>query len=566
MCHDGLLVSHIGSCACSMHLHLHTYISVHKCICLQGVPFTLRDSGMVGRRYPPITPNFGSARARWRMAHDAKPWGIPASFFRAEEQKPITVDAEMRQLEVALSHDQWEAVPGRALLWARVVEILHANPALRSILVVPTEFDVPGLVSAYADGRARLTSPFCPADTALRADIRRLSRAELIDLVTAPTRGCVHFAEDVVRRALAFKEYPWLRNIPGSISALVQRHWKVGSRDSTMMEVLPPELLTLVLGSLEARSLLRASAASVSLRTLAHQEELWRLHCLRSLGLGASQLTPTQLEKLRALGARSFRKLYWQTQPLKPILSAVAPGARSLWSYAPLTPMPDSLRQLGAPDWVFVEFCEVDGTCEVETRRVSVLDACMRSLKRLKPESIDAGSTSANIDVSRFPECKLDFRNQPLRVASDNGQGNAERETPHWLEWRFLMQINGSVVPVWDTFAANGDEDSRYIGNSDKITFSTDIISDLVPEMKNGLLVTGIDFRFYKDGYDAGEPEPGDPEKVYGSGEAGFLNVFSDLQSALRACSDEVDDMIRSRRGENWLGGNLPNIGKTSAE
>ena len=52
-------------------------------------------------------------------------------------------DAEMAQLEESLSHDQWEAVPGRELLWARVVKKLHANPKLRSILVVPTEFDLP---------------------------------------------------------------------------------------------------------------------------------------------------------------------------------------------------------------------------------------------------------------------------------------------------------------------------------------------------------------------------------------------------------------------------------------
>ena len=278
---------------------------------------------------------------------------------------------------------------------------------------------------------------------------------------------------------------------------------------------------------------------------------------MRSLGLGASQLTPTQLEKLRALGARSFRKLYWQTQPLKPILSVVAPGARSLWSYAPRTPMPDSLRQLGASDWVFVELCEVDGTCEVATRRVSVLEACMRSLNRgHKPESLDAGSTSANIDVSRFPECKLDFCKEPLRVASDNGFANAERETPHWLEWRLLMQINGLVVPVWDTFAAEGHEDNRNIYNLDKVTCSTDIISDVVPD---GLLVTSIDFVFYKDEADEDEPEPGDPEKLYGSGEAGFLNVFGDLKCALRANTqntDDADDHHTIRK--NFLGGNLP--------
>ena len=455
---------------------------------------------------------------------------------------PRDVDAEMRQLEVALSHDQWEAVPGRELLWARVVEMLHANPTLRSILVVPTEFDLPGPVSVYADGRARLTTPFCPADIALRADIRRLSRAELIMCVAAPTRGCVHFAEDGVRRALAFEEYPWLSNILSL---------------PTMIEALPPELFTLVLGSLDARSLLRASAASVCFRTLAHEEELWRLHCLRSLGLGASQLTPTQLEKLRALGARSFRKLYWQTQPLKPILSkgSRSPGARSLWSYAPRTPMPDSLRQLGSPDWVFAEFCEVDGTSDVVTRRVSLLEACMRSLDRLKPESLDAGLTSANLDVSCFPECKLDFRNEPLRVASDNGK--AVREKPHWLEWRLLMQINGSVVPVWDTFAADGHANSRNICNSDKVTCCTDInISDYVPEMKNGLLVTSIDFAFCKDEADEDEPEPGDPEKLYGSGEAGFLSIFGDLKSALRACSDDLDDHDTFKK--NWLGGNLP--------
>ena len=52
-------------------------------------------------------------------------------------------DAEMAQLEESLSHDQWEAVPGRELLWARVVKKLHADPKLRSILVVPTEFDLP---------------------------------------------------------------------------------------------------------------------------------------------------------------------------------------------------------------------------------------------------------------------------------------------------------------------------------------------------------------------------------------------------------------------------------------
>jgi len=148
---------------------------------------------------------------------------------------------------------------------------------------VPAEFDLPGPVfqaqpgqksSSRPGGRVRLTSPFCPADTALRADIRRLSRAELVDLVTAPTRGCVHvFAEDIVRRALAFEEYPWLRNIalslPGSTASIMFH-----DATSTMMEVLQPELLTLVLGSLDARSLLRASAASVSFRTLAHEEEL----------------------------------------------------------------------------------------------------------------------------------------------------------------------------------------------------------------------------------------------------------------------------------------------------
>ena len=232
-------------------------------------------------------PNFAAhaaVRGAWGM-----PLGLPASCFRAVEPKPITVDAEMRQLEVALSHDQWEAVPGRELLWARVVELLHDNPdrpgypTLRSILVVPAEFDLPGPVfqaqpgqksSSRPGGRVRLTSPFCPADTALRADIRRLSRAELVDLVTAPTRGCVHvFAEDIVRRALAFEEYPWLRNIalslPGSTASIMFH-----DATSTMMEVLQPELLTLVLGSLDARSLLRASAASVSFRTLAHEEEL----------------------------------------------------------------------------------------------------------------------------------------------------------------------------------------------------------------------------------------------------------------------------------------------------
>ena len=164
------------------------------------------------------------------------PLGIPASCFRAVEPKPITVDAEMRQLEVALSHDQWEAVPGRELLWARVVELLHANPdrpgypTLRSILVVPAEFDLPGPVfqaqagqksSSRPGGRARLTSPFCPADTALRADIRRLSRGELVVLVSAPPAP---FAEDVVRRALAFEECPWLKDIShGALEAALSK-------------------------------------------------------------------------------------------------------------------------------------------------------------------------------------------------------------------------------------------------------------------------------------------------------------------------------------------------------
>ena len=136
---------------------------------------------------------------------------------------PITdVDAEMRQLEVALSHDQWEPVPGRELLWARVVEKLHADPSLCSILVVPTEFDLPGPdLDSITDGHVLLTSPFCPADTALRADIRRLSRGELVVLVSAPPAP---FAEDVVRRALAFEECPWLKDIShGALEAALSK-------------------------------------------------------------------------------------------------------------------------------------------------------------------------------------------------------------------------------------------------------------------------------------------------------------------------------------------------------
>ena len=115
------------------------------------------------------------------------------------------------------------------------------------------------------------------------------------------------------------------------------------------------------------------------------------------------------------------------------------------------------------------------------------------------------------------------------------------------------MQINGFVVPVWDTFAADGGEDRRDIYNLDKVTCCCNMINDVVPD---GLLVTGIDFAFCKDEADEDEPEPGDPEKLYGSGEAGFLNVFGDLKSALRACSQNT--CSQSIGGDTWLGGNLP--------
>ena len=45
--------------------------------------------------------------------------------------------ARLAELEVLLSHDQYEPVHGRVALWEEVVEILKANPVLRTTLIIP---------------------------------------------------------------------------------------------------------------------------------------------------------------------------------------------------------------------------------------------------------------------------------------------------------------------------------------------------------------------------------------------------------------------------------------------
>ena len=44
-----------------------------------------------------------------------------------------------RELELALSHDCWDPVEGREELWARLIDLLHQNPQLRTFLTIPPE-------------------------------------------------------------------------------------------------------------------------------------------------------------------------------------------------------------------------------------------------------------------------------------------------------------------------------------------------------------------------------------------------------------------------------------------
>ena len=56
------------------------------------------------------------------------------------DDEPLTPAAQrLRELENLLSHDQWDFVEGRDVLWREVADILRTNPLLRTTLVVPAD-------------------------------------------------------------------------------------------------------------------------------------------------------------------------------------------------------------------------------------------------------------------------------------------------------------------------------------------------------------------------------------------------------------------------------------------
>ena len=53
---------------------------------------------------------------------------------------PLSAAAQrLRTLEDILSHDQWDPVAGRDVLWQEVAALLAANPLLRTTLIVPAK-------------------------------------------------------------------------------------------------------------------------------------------------------------------------------------------------------------------------------------------------------------------------------------------------------------------------------------------------------------------------------------------------------------------------------------------
>ena len=89
----------------------------HLVLCTKG------DKLRVSRRYPP------SAKFVQRDFSGAVVKDVPLS---AAAQR-------LRTLEDILSHDQWEPVEGRDVLWQEVVALLAANPLLRTTLIVPAK-------------------------------------------------------------------------------------------------------------------------------------------------------------------------------------------------------------------------------------------------------------------------------------------------------------------------------------------------------------------------------------------------------------------------------------------
>ena len=298
---------------------------------------------------------------------------------------------------------------------------------------------------------------------------------------------------------------------------------------SVSLEDLPPELVSVVLEQLDDALSLQRAAVSSGMRELAHRENLWRAHCLRSLGLGISQLSREQLDQLRGMGAVSLRKLFWQSRPLKPILHATVPGKRSWWSFYPKTRMPESLRQQGGADWVFVEFYEVN---DVLMPRCSLVSLHMLPLGRLiTSRDPFAVATRASAD---FPSWKLNLGG--LSVPSNNGMADGK----DFLEWRVVMQVDGVVVPVCDTFASDGEENHRFLPNVnfDRMSFMTDLIG-MTDEGTRTTKVDGIGIRIEQDELEEDQKmkvRP-HPNAIYGVGEAGFLAAYGSLQNALRICT-----------------------------
>lgn len=195
--------------------------------------------------------------------------------------------------------------------------------------------------------------------------------------------------------------------------------------------------------------------------------------------------------------------------------------------------MPVTLLQSpNAADWLFLEFSISSGGSawnDIERMRQE------RVVER-RVQTLDAAALRLS-----FPEFNIDC-SPPHRVTDKDGES---------LDCRIIMQVDGCVMPICDSFSLEGEDCWRVFDNVDGARTFMDL-SPTVPWPAHGLVhrIQVDRPRPDIDDDDVGLYTPPDPFALYGGGEHGFRHVYADLRRAMRLCCRDPADNYHYTTGE----------------